>query len=69
VRARGLRIELPHAEAGPVPLVASPIRLSDTPVDYRRAPPALGEHTAQVLGELLDLDPDAIAGLKAGGVI
>jgi len=69
VRARGLRIDLPHAEAGPVPLVASPIRLSETPVDYRRAPPALGEHTAQVLEELLDLGPDAIAGLKAGGII
>jgi crotonobetainyl-CoA:carnitine CoA-transferase CaiB-like acyl-CoA transferase len=45
VKARGLAIELPHALAGMVPQVASPIRLSETPVEYRYAPPLLGEHT------------------------
>ena len=53
VRARGLRIELPHAVAGTVPLVANPIRMSASPVTYRRAPPALGEHTGEVLDEWL----------------
>ncbi len=53
VRARGLRIELPHAVAGTVPLVANPIRMSASPVAYRRAPPALGEHTGEVLDEWL----------------
>jgi crotonobetainyl-CoA:carnitine CoA-transferase CaiB-like acyl-CoA transferase len=38
--------------AGGVPQVADPIRLSSTPVSYRLAPPALGEHTAEVLGWL-----------------
>src|SRR5690606_42150792 len=42
VRARGLRIEMPHPETGSVPLVARPIRLSDPPVDYRLPPPPLG---------------------------
>ena len=41
-------MQLPHALAGMVPQVASPIRLSETPVEYRNAPPLLGEHTRQV---------------------
>ncbi len=69
VRARGLRIEMPQTEACPVSLVASPIRLSDTPVDYRLAPPALGEHTVQVLEEVLGLTPDAIGALRDRGVV
>jgi crotonobetainyl-CoA:carnitine CoA-transferase CaiB-like acyl-CoA transferase len=55
VRARGLRVEMEHRAGGRVPLVANPIRLSASPVAYRRAPPALGEHTAEVLGEWLPL--------------
>jgi crotonobetainyl-CoA:carnitine CoA-transferase CaiB-like acyl-CoA transferase len=39
-------------EAGGVPQVANPIRLPSSPVSYRLAPPALGEHTAEVLGWL-----------------
>ncbi|VFT46043.1 putative acyl-CoA transferase [Pseudomonas aeruginosa] len=39
VQARGLRVELPHPLAGTVPQVASPIRLSETPVEYRNPPP------------------------------
>jgi len=52
VRARGLRVELPHAAAGTVPTVASPLRLSKTPVQYRRGPPLLGADTAEVLAAL-----------------
>ena len=53
VQARGLRIELPHPTAGTVPLVANPIRLSGSPVSYRRAPPLLGEHTDEVIRDWL----------------
>jgi len=53
VRSRGLRIELPHATAGRVPLVANPIRMTGSPVAYRWPPPLLGEHTAEVLAEWL----------------
>jgi crotonobetainyl-CoA:carnitine CoA-transferase CaiB-like acyl-CoA transferase len=60
---------LPHALAGMVPQVASPIRLSKTPVEYRSAPPLLGEHTVRVLQEVLGLMPANVAALKEAGVI
>ncbi len=69
VLARGLAIELPHALGGRVAQVASPIRLSETPVEYRRAPPLLGEHTSQVLQELLGMSGDEVAALKEAGVL
>ncbi|UFH49454.1 CaiB/BaiF CoA transferase family protein [Pseudomonas sp. KNUC1026] len=69
VQARGLAINLEHALAGALPQVASPIRLSDTPVQYRHAPPLLGEHTQAILSELLGLDTGRMAELRAGGVI
>ncbi|RJG23449.1 CaiB/BaiF CoA transferase family protein [Massilia cavernae] len=55
VQARGLRIELGHALAGRVPLVANPVRLSASPVSYRRPPPLLGQHTDEVLAEWLGI--------------
>ncbi len=64
VQARGLRIEMQHPLAGTVPLVANPIRLSGTPVEYRRAPPTLGQHTDEVLQQWLQLDAAAVAALK-----
>jgi crotonobetainyl-CoA:carnitine CoA-transferase CaiB-like acyl-CoA transferase len=69
VIARGLRIELPHPTAGTVPLVASPMRLSATPVEYRAAPPTLGEHTDQVLAQELGLSAQDIARLRGAGVV
>ncbi|MNV74108.1 Succinyl-CoA:(R)-benzylsuccinate CoA-transferase subunit BbsF [compost metagenome] len=69
VKARGLAIELPHALAGMVPQVASPIRLSETPVEYRFAPPLLGEHTLEVLHRVLGLDAGSVSALKASGVL
>ena len=52
VAARDMTVDLEHPLSGHVKLVASPIRLSDTPVRYRRAPPLLGQHTREVLLEL-----------------
>ncbi|GAB0060393.1 CoA transferase [Pseudomonas syringae] len=69
VVARGLAIELPHVLAGRVPQVASPIRLSETPVKYTRAPPLLGEHTAQVLQALLGIGEEEITVLREAGVL
>ncbi|WP_173427774.1 CaiB/BaiF CoA transferase family protein [Pseudomonas syringae] len=69
VVARGLAIELPHVLAGRVPQVASPIRLSETPVEYTRAPPLLGEHTAQVLQALLGIGEEEITVLREAGVL
>jgi len=69
VLARGLAVSMPHALAGAVPQVASPIRLSETPVEYRRAPPLLGEHTEAVLGDVLGLGADALERLRSSGVL
>ncbi len=71
VIARGAVVEMarPGAENDRVKVIANPVRLDVTPVDYRLPPPLLGEHTAAVLGELLGLDPAAIAGLHAEGVV
>lgn len=71
VRSRGLRVDLPRDGGdgiGHIATVASPIRLSDTPVAYHTAPPALGQHTDEVLGEW-GLDAQAIAALRAQGVV
>lgn len=60
----------PYApRAGTVPLVANPLRLSATPVSYRSAPPILGSHTREVLGERLGLSAADIEALAAKGVI
>ena len=67
--ARGVRIDLPHPQAGTVPLVGMPIRMSDSPPDYRRPPPLLGEHTEEVLREVAGLDAGAIAALRERGVL
>jgi len=50
-------------------LVASPIRMSDTPVQYRHAPPLLGQHTREVLGQMLDLKEEAMDRLFEKGVL
>ncbi len=69
VQHRGMRIELPHPSAQTVPLVASPIKFSRTPVEYRSAPPMLGEHTDEVLGNTLGLSAERIATLRAARVV
>ncbi|GFM50033.1 CaiB/BaiF CoA transferase family protein [Pseudomonas capsici] len=69
VRARGLAIEMPHALGGSVAQVASPIRLSETPVEYRRAPPLLGEHTQEVLQNILGLKAEEVMALREAGVL
>ena len=56
VLARGLRVDLTRPDVGTIGTVASPLRLSDTPVQYQRPPPRLGEHTDEVLGEWLGRD-------------
>jgi len=69
VRARGMRIDLPHPRAGSVPLVANPLRMSQTPVTYRTAPPLLGAQTREVLGQRLALSAAEIDELAERGII
>jgi len=69
VRHRGLQVEAPHAQAGTVPMVRSPLRLSETPARSDVPPPLLGEHTFEVLKEVLQMSSAEIEALRAGGVI
>jgi crotonobetainyl-CoA:carnitine CoA-transferase CaiB-like acyl-CoA transferase len=68
-KARGLRIELDHPAAGKVPLVRSPMRFSATPVEHERPPPLLGQHTDEVLRDLLEMSDGEIAKLRASGAL
>ena len=69
VIARGLKFELPHATAGKVPLVASPMRFSETPLKHEVPPPALGQHTDEILRSVLKKSDAEIAKLKESGVV
>jgi glutaryl-CoA transferase len=68
VKARAIRRELKHAAGAMLPVVASPMRFSETPIEYRQAPPLLGEHTDEVLRALGKSDAE-IARLRAAKVI
>jgi formyl-CoA transferase len=52
VEARGMVVPMQHKEIRGLRLVGSPLKFSETPVDYKRPPPKLGEHTEEVLKEL-----------------
>lgn len=69
VRARGMVHRWQHPLAGAVDLVASPLKLGGTPVRTDLPPPLLGEHTEQVLGEVLGWDSQRIAALRKQEVI
>jgi formyl-CoA transferase len=69
VQARGVAIELAHPAAGKVKLVRSPMKMSATPATSDKAPPLLGQHTDEVLHEVLGKSSDEIAALRAKGVV
>lgn len=56
VQARGMRVEMAHPLAGRVPLVANPIRMSESPVSYRLAPPLLGDDSDAIVSDWLNQD-------------
>ena len=69
VRHRGMKLEIEHPLAGKVPLVRNPIRLSSTPIEYRSPPPTLGQHTGEVLSDVLGLTEPEIVRLREQRVI
>ena len=71
VIARGMVHEMMHPAGGGTParLLASPMKLSGTPVTYRHAPPLLGEHTAEILAGELGMGVEDIAALREQGVL
>ena len=70
IQARDMQIEMEHPlSKDPLKLVGSPIKLSQTPVSYDHAPPVCGQHTDEILQNLLDLDAQDIAELKEKGIV
>jgi len=71
VKAREMLVNMDHPTAGPAqaPVIRSPMRLSKTPTSERHAPPMLGQHTDEILSDMLGLDEAALSKLRGDGVI
>ena len=69
VAARGLRTEVDHPTAGRLAMVASPLCIPTSPTRVRRPPPTLGQHTREVLVDLLGNSPEEVAAWRAAGVV
>jgi len=69
ILARNMVLEMAHSGGKAVKVIANPVKLSETPADYRIAPPLLGEHTDTILSQRLGLSPADIAALREKGVI
>jgi formyl-CoA transferase len=69
VIARNMQIELDHAVAGKVTLVGSPMKFSGTPITYEVPPPALGQHTQEILKKVLHKSDEQIANLQSSGTV
>jgi formyl-CoA transferase len=69
VRHRRMQVRAPHPAAGEVTMVANPMKFSATPIAHDTAPPTLGQHTREVLENVLGLDAARIDALRSEGVI
>ena len=69
VQARGIKVDIPHPLAGTAPQVASPMRFSETPIEYGVPPPTLGQHNEYVLRELLGMQVEEIERLRQINII
>ena len=66
---REMFVELDHPSLGPTKFTGNPIKLSRTPGAPSRVPPQLGEHSADILAELLEMPADEVSSLIADGVV
>jgi crotonobetainyl-CoA:carnitine CoA-transferase CaiB-like acyl-CoA transferase len=69
VQARGMVVEMPHASGARVKVIANPVKLSETPADYRVSPPTLGEHTEEILRDLLGVTAREFTRLRNKGIV
>ena len=68
LRATGTIVEVDHPERGKYLSVGNPIKMSDSPTEVTRSP-LLGEHTDEILRDVLRLDPERIAAIQASGAL
>jgi formyl-CoA transferase len=68
LRATGTVVEVDHPTRGKYLSVGNPIKLSDSPTEVRRSP-LLGEHTAEILRNVLGFSDEQIAEIKGSGAI
>jgi crotonobetainyl-CoA:carnitine CoA-transferase CaiB-like acyl-CoA transferase len=69
IAARHMTEEVSHAAIGPLRVLGTPLKLSDTPASVRTAPPTLGQHTPTILTEDLHFTPADVDMLRAKGII
>ncbi|MEZ5826821.1 MAG: CaiB/BaiF CoA-transferase family protein [Geminicoccaceae bacterium] len=71
IRHREMKIDVPHhrSKSGTVPLLGNPIKMSATPPVYDKAPPTLGQHTDEILREMLEMDDNELKRLREAGII
>lgn len=69
VQARNMVVTVPHPDGGEVQMPGNPVKMSATGEDTYTSPPLLGQHTDDVLRELLDKSDDDIAALRAAGTV
>ena len=68
-QARGMVTEVQHPACGPMKLVSPPVKFSENKPSIRSPPPTLGQHTDEVLAELLGMEESTIKDLKEAGVV
>jgi crotonobetainyl-CoA:carnitine CoA-transferase CaiB-like acyl-CoA transferase len=69
IKARDMVVNVDHPLLGAVPTIANPIKYSSTPLEYKKAPPMLGQHTKSVLAEYLGISEAQVTGLRSRGAI
>jgi len=69
VQSRGVKISMDHALTEEVPLVANPIKYSETEIEYKTPPPLLGQHSNEILTEIIGYSQEEIEILKKNKVI